>query len=95
MTKKPKIEKLQIAIDNREVMPPKRDIAREKIRMILITGILSLLLIGVIFYTLPKTILSFNGLVVYASIVALVIFLFVLLFRYFSILVMAYLYITK
>ncbi len=95
MAKKPKIEKLQIAIDNREVMPPKRDIAREKIRVILITGILSLLLIGVIFYTLPKTILSFNGLVVYASIVALVIFLFVLLFRYFSILVMAYLYITK
>ncbi|NOX17620.1 MAG: glycosyltransferase [Chlorobi bacterium] len=95
MAKKPKIEKLQIAIDNREVMPPKRDIAREKMRVILFTGILSLLLIGVIFYTLPKTILSFNGLVVYASIVALVIFLFVLLFRYFSILVMAYLYITK
>ena len=95
MEKKTKIERYQIAIDNREVKPPVRDIGHEKIRTMLVSGIISLILILVIIFTLPLTILSINGLLVYASIVALVIFLFVLLFRYFSILVLAYLYITK
>ncbi len=95
MDKKNKIEKYQIAIDNREVKPPARDIGHEKIRTMLISGIISLILILIIIFTLPLTILSINGLLVYASIVALVIFLFVLLFRYFTILVLAYLYITK
>ncbi|MDZ7763102.1 MAG: glycosyltransferase family 2 protein [Melioribacteraceae bacterium] len=66
-----------------------------KIQTVIVSGIVSFLLLVVILVTLPLTVLSWSGLFVYSSIVALVIFLFVLLFRYFSILVMAYLYITK
>lgn len=89
------INKRKIAIDNREVLPPQRDEKREKIRMIIVSGVLSIMLIVVILVTLPMTVLSISGLFVYASIVALVIFLFILLFRYFSVLVLAYLFISK
>ncbi len=85
----------KIELDNREVFEEKRDEKKEKIRMILISGILSLILIAIILYTLPLTVLSWEGLMVYASIVGLVIFLFILLFRYFAILFLAYFYITK
>ena len=85
----------QIELDNREVAPPKRDELKEKRRVILISGILSIILIAIIVYTLPLTILSWKGLIVYASIVSLVIFLLILLFRYFSILFLAYFYITR
>lgn len=90
-----KINKYQISLDNREINPPDRNEAAEKKRGIIFSGLISLFLIIVIWVTLPLTVLSMSGLVVYSSIVALVIFLFVLLFRYFSILVLAYLYITK
>ena len=89
------LQKYQIALDNREITPPRRNEGKEKLRVIWLSGILSVSLIVIILITLPLTVLSFNGLLVYASIVSLVIFLFVLLFRYFSILVFAYLYITK
>ena len=95
MINKQKIEKLQVVLDNREIKPPVRNEGREKLRTIIISGILSLVLILVILFTLPLTVLSWSGLFVYSSIVSLVIFLFVLMFRYFSILVMAYLYITN
>jgi len=95
MAKDSNINRYKIALDNREIDPPIRNEAGEKKRAIIISGLISLFLIIVISITLPLTVLSFSGLVVYASIVALVIFLFVLLFRYFSILVLAYLYITK
>jgi cellulose synthase/poly-beta-1,6-N-acetylglucosamine synthase-like glycosyltransferase len=85
----------QIELDNREVASPKRDEKKEKLRVIFITGLLSLILIAIILYTLPLTVLSWEGVVVYASIVSLVIFLFILLFRYFAILFLAYFYITK
>ncbi|MEN8192439.1 MAG: glycosyltransferase family 2 protein, partial [Bacteroidota bacterium] len=85
----------QIKLDNREIALPKREELREKRKVIIISGILSVLLIAIILYTLPLTILSWKGLIVYASIVSLVIFLFILLIRYFSILFMAYFYITK
>lgn len=95
MAKEQKIQKLQIALDNREIQPPKRNEKAEKIRMIIGSGLTSLILFITIIITLPLTVLSWSGLFVYSSIVALVIFLFILLFRYFSTLVMAYLYITK
>jgi poly-beta-1,6-N-acetyl-D-glucosamine synthase len=85
----------KIELDNREVLPPKRNEKNEKLRIIFISGLLSIILIGIILYTLPLTVLSWEGLMVYASIVSLVIFLFVLLFRYFGILFLAYFYITK
>jgi len=85
----------KIELDNREVTPPKRNEIKEKLRTIIISGLLSLLLIGIILFTLPLTVLTLEGLMVYASIVSLVIFLFILLFRYFGILFLAYFYITK
>jgi biofilm PGA synthesis N-glycosyltransferase PgaC len=87
--------KYKIELDNREVLPQVRNEKKEKLRMILITGTLSLFLIAIILFTLPMTILSWEGLIVYASIVLLVIFLFILLFRYFTILFLAYFYVTK
>lgn len=88
-------QKYQIALDNRETQPPKRKLAAEKLRTIFVSGLLSLFLIVTIILTLPLTVLTWSGLFVYSSIVSLVIFLFVLLIRYFAILFMAYLYVTK
>ncbi len=93
--KKQEKHKYKIELDNREVLPPKRNEKREKLRMIFISGLLSLILILIILFTLPMTVLSWEGLIVYASIVSLVIFLFILLFRYFTILFLAYFYITR
>lgn len=90
-----KFQKYKIALDNRERKEPKRNEGKEKFRAIILSGLASLFLLIIILVTLPLTVLTWSGLFVYSSIVALVIFLFVLLFRYFSILVMAYLYITK
>ncbi len=91
----PKINRYQIALDNREIKAPQRNEEKEKKRFIFVSGFLSVLFLLIILITLPLTVLSWSGLVVYSSIVSLVIFLFVLLLRYFSILVLAYLYITK
>ncbi|MFH0733958.1 MAG: glycosyltransferase family 2 protein [bacterium] len=88
-------ERHQILLDNQEVEPPERNEEKEKIRTMVITGVLSIAFLAIILITLPFTILTFSGLVVYASIVALMLFLFQLLFRYFSIMILAYLYITK
>lgn len=87
--------KYQIALDNRELKPPKRDEGKEKLRTIFISGFFSLLLIIAIIMTMPLTILTWSGLFVYSSIVSLVIFLFILLIRYFGILFMAYFYNTR
>lgn len=90
-----KNQKFQIALDNREIKPPQRDVGREKLRSIFISGFLSLVLLITIIITMPLTILTWSGLFVYSSIVSLVIFLFILLIRYFGILFMAYFYITR
>jgi cellulose synthase/poly-beta-1,6-N-acetylglucosamine synthase-like glycosyltransferase len=90
-----KTQKYQIALDNRETKPPKRNIGMEKLRTIFISGIISLFLIITIVLTLPLTVLTWSGLFVYSSIVSLVIFLFVLLIRYFSILFAAYFFIAR
>lgn len=90
-----KNNKYQIALDNREIKPPSRNLMREKKRTIMISGLLSALLFITILITMPLTILSWSGLFVYSSIVSLVIFLFILLIRYFGILFTAYFYTTK
>jgi poly-beta-1,6 N-acetyl-D-glucosamine synthase len=59
------------------------------------SGLFSLLMIAIIYFTLPFTVLHFNSLLEYATLVSLFIFLIVLLFRYFLLLGMAYLYINK
>lgn len=64
-------------------------------RRILISGLLSLLLLMIIIYTLPKTILTVASLIEYSIIVSLVLFLVILLVRYFMILFFAYLYVNE
>ncbi len=88
-------QKFQIALDNREVKPPQRNIAREKLRTVFISGLISILLIICIIIFMPLTVLTWSGLFVYSSIVSLVIFLFILLIRYFAILFLAYFYMTR
>jgi poly-beta-1,6-N-acetyl-D-glucosamine synthase len=65
------------------------------VRRIIISGLISLILILIIVYTLPLTVLSYFDVLGYATIVALIIFLVVLLFRYFGILLLAYIYINQ
>src|ERR1017187_4880481 len=65
------------------------------LKRIFFSGLLSVILICIIIYTLPLTVLSYNSLIEYAIVDALVIFLFILLIRYFAILIFAYLYINQ
>lgn len=88
-------QKFQIALDNREIKPPQRNIAREKLRTVFVSGLISILLIICIIIFMPLTVLTWSGLFVYSSIVSLVIFLFILLIRYFAILFLAYFYMTR
>ncbi len=90
-----KIEKLKIILDNREIEVPKRDFKKEKLRTAVISGILSVILIIIIAVTLPMTILPLSGLFVYASIVSLALFLFLLLARYFTLIWLSYFYQTR
>ena len=89
------IKRLAIVLDNKEKTILDEDKPKRYLRRILFNGTISVLLILVIIYTLPLTVLSVKSLFEYATIVALVIFLFVLLFRYFAILLLAYLYINQ
>ena len=89
------VNRATLILDNKEPARQEENTNRKYIRRIIINGLLSLILIFVIIYTLPMTVLSFKALLEYATIVALVIFLFVLLFRYFAILSLAYLYINE
>ena len=89
------VERVIITISNREDERKDENLGQKYLRRILVSGIVSLLLILVIVYTLPYTILSFSSLLEYSTIIALVIFLFILLIRYFAILAMAYLYINE
>ena len=73
----------------------RENLGKKYLRRILVSGVLSAILLYIIIYTLPYTILSVSSLLEYAAIVALVIFLFVLLVRYFAILVLAYLYLNE
>lgn len=89
------VKRAIITISNQDEEKKGVNLEQKYIRRILISGIISLLLILIIAYTLPYTVLSFRALLEYATIVALVIFLFILLIRYFAILAMAYLYINE
>jgi len=96
MNLKQNIRKTSITLTNTQTSKAvKEDRGRLLIKRIFSTGFISLALIGVIYFTLPFTILSVGSLLEYSTLVSLFIFLIVLLFRYFSILVMAYLYINN
>jgi len=86
------LRKTAIILDNRETQSPVENSERKIIKRMIISGILSAIMLAVILYTLPMTVLSISSLIEYSTIVTLVIFLFFLLLRYFGILVLAYLY---
>ena len=89
-----KIRKHFIKLD--EVEPKIVQVNREwkLLKRILLSGVISLLLFLVIYFTLPNTVLSVSSLIEYSTIVAMVIFLFILLLRYFGILVLSYFYLN-
>ncbi|MGE5680610.1 MAG: glycosyltransferase [Bacillota bacterium] len=95
MQKTNEILKNKILLSNFEKPKVQENRGAKLLGTIAFTGIVSLILIVTIIMTIPYTGLSYSSLFVFSSIVSLVIFLFVLLFRYFSTLLMAYLYITK
>jgi poly-beta-1,6-N-acetyl-D-glucosamine synthase len=88
----PNVRKTAIILDNREEITPEQNKEPILIRRMIVSGVISAILFAIIYYTLPMTILSTSSLFEYSTIVALVIFLFFLLLRYFGILVFAYLY---
>ena len=65
------------------------------IQRIFVSGITSIFLLLLIIYTLPKTVLSVSALFEYSIIVSLVIFLLILLVRYFALLICSYLYLNE
>jgi cellulose synthase/poly-beta-1,6-N-acetylglucosamine synthase-like glycosyltransferase len=78
------IKKSTIILNNIEEQEKVENKERKYLRRIFFSGIISLLLILVIIYTLPMTVLNVSSLFEYA-----------IIFRYFAILVMAYLYINQ
>jgi poly-beta-1,6 N-acetyl-D-glucosamine synthase len=65
------------------------------IRLMIISGVSSLVLLGIVLYTLPLTVLSVEGLYVYSSVVTLAIFMLILLFRYCAVLVSAFFFVAR
>jgi len=90
-----KVKKAIFTIKNKKEHRYDEQSSGKYLKRILISGLLSLILLYIIIYTLPQTVLDVSSLLEYTTIVALVIFLFVLVFRYFAILIMAYLYINQ
>jgi cellulose synthase/poly-beta-1,6-N-acetylglucosamine synthase-like glycosyltransferase len=95
MEVKQEIKRSTVIFEDHEHFEPVEDKDKKYLKRIMVSGLISLFLIFVIVYTLPKTVLTVKSLLEYATIVALVIFLFILLIRYFTILLMAYLYINQ
>ncbi len=96
MAAKQKIRETSITVKNTEATgADNSDKKRRILKRMLTSGLASVFLIVVIFATLPMTVLSTSALFEYATLVSLFIFLTVLLFRYFLVLIAAYLYLTK
>ena len=95
MRKNQKLNRTPIIVDNNGNSNLKENLNKKFSKRIFISGIASFILLLIIIFTLPRTILSVSSLIEYATIVAMVIFLFVLLLRYFGILSLAYLYLNE
>ncbi len=96
MSAKQKIRQTSITVKNTEASAAGSGATKQKIiKRIISSGLISLLMMAIILYTLPFTVLSFSSLFEYSTLVSLFIFLAVLLFRYFLVLIAAYLYLTK
>lgn len=96
MSSQQKIRQTSITVQNTRSSKSHHEDPKKKIvRRITWSGILSGIMIGIIALTLPLTVLSISSLIEYSTLVSLFLFLTILLFRYFAVLLMAYLYITK
>ncbi|GAB4298015.1 MAG: hypothetical protein Kow0098_22790 [Ignavibacteriaceae bacterium] len=95
MTFPERVLRKSINLNIQPATPDSNDNGKKYLKRILISGIFSIILILIILYTLPYTVLTFSSLIEYAVIVSLVLFLLVLLLRYFGILVFAYLYLNE
>ena len=84
MEAKQEIKRSSVVFEDHEHFEPAEDKGNKYLKRIMVSGLISLLLVLVIVYTLPKTVLTVKSLLEYATIVALVIFLFILLIRYFQ-----------
>ena len=91
----PKHSKFLISFSNEDFSESENGKERKILRRILLSGISSIILLIIIIYTLPKTVLTTSSLIEYATIVALVFFLFILLLRYFGILIFSYFYMNE
>jgi len=89
------VNRRSIPIVNDGIKKPGDDKGKKYLKRIIISGLFSILFLYIIIYTLPKTILSTSSLLEHSVTAALIIFLVVLLFRYFSTLFFAYLYLNK
>jgi poly-beta-1,6-N-acetyl-D-glucosamine synthase len=95
MEKPHQIQRIPFLMDENHENGSIEDTGKLYLRKILFSGLLSILLLFIIIYTLPKTILSITSLMEYSIIVSLVLFLIILLIRYFVILILAYLYVNE
>ncbi len=95
MAKLHQIKKINFSIREKRENGSIKDTGSLYLRRILMSGSLSIILLAIIIYTLPKTILSVSSLLEYSIIVSLVLFLIILLVRYFVILALAYLYVNE
>jgi len=68
---------------------------KQIIKRLVVSGVLSAIMLFIIIFTLPYTMLSVYALVEYATLIALLMFLLILIFRYFGILTFAYLYLNN
>ncbi len=96
MSSQQKIRQTSITVQNTQSSKAHEDDPKKKIvRRMQWSGGVSGLMIGIIALTLPLTVLSISSLIEYSTLVSLFLFLTVLLFRYFGVLIMSYMYITK
>lgn len=91
MKHNPKIINYSLVLDNSEPIVKEVNKKDKYLRRMLVSGFISLILIIIIIYTLPLTVLSASSLIEYSIVSILVFFLCVLLIRYFGILTLAYL----
>ena len=95
MEKLRQIQKIPFLIDEEHENGSVKDTGKLYLQRMIVSGLLSVFLLFIIIYTLPKTILSVTSLLEYSIIVSLVLFLIILLVRYFVILFLAYLYVNE
>jgi poly-beta-1,6 N-acetyl-D-glucosamine synthase len=90
-----RISKSPIVLDYGENANGRNNFKKKYFRRIIVSGLISVLLILLIIYTLPYTILNVSSLIEYSIVVALALFLLILLVRYFGVLFFSYFYLNE